>query len=65
MAIWGNEIKKGKVNDIFCSTQADVTDLPAFATKHDLKPGSTCLCIGTGQNSTVYTMNDESSWVQL
>ena len=65
MAIWGNDIKKGKANDIFCSTQADKDGLPAFAAEYDLKPGSTCLCIGTGRNSVVYAMNDESSWIQL
>lgn len=65
MAIWGNDIKTGKVNDIYCSTQSDVANLPTFATENDLKPGSTCLCIGTGQNSAVYAMKEDNSWVQL
>ena len=65
MAIWGNEIKSGRVNDIYCSNQSDVANLPEFATAHGLMPGSTCLCIGTGQNSAVYAMNENNTWIQL
>lgn len=59
MAIYGNEIKNGKVNDIFCDTASDVSDLPTFAEEHDLKPGSSCLCVG---NSSVYQMCSDGTW---
>ena len=63
MAIYGNDIKTGKVNeDIFCDASTDINDLPEFAELHDLKPGSQCLCAG---NSTVYQMLSDGTWKKL
>lgn len=59
MAIFGNNIITGKKNDIFCDSASDVSNLPAFAEQHDLKPGSTCLCI---DNSNVYAMKSNGTW---
>ena len=62
MSIYGNDIKNGRVNDINCDEVADVNDLPTFAEEHDLKPGSTCLCVG---NSSVYQMKSDGTWKML
>ena len=62
MAIYGNDIKKGKVNDIFCDSTSDVANLPAFAEEYDLKPGSSCLCV---DESTVYQMKSDKSWKDI
>lgn len=59
MAIYGDNIIKGKVNDIFCDGTEDVTDLPEFAAEWDLKPGSSCLCV---DESSVYQMKSDGSW---
>lgn len=59
MAIYGDNIIKGRVNDIFCDTASDKTDLPTFAEEHDLKPGSTCL---VKQTSDVLMMGSDGSW---
>ena len=59
MAIYGDDIKTGKVNDIFCDSASDVSDLPAFAETHKLQPGSSCLCV---DESKVYQMKSDKSW---
>ena len=59
MAIYGDDIKTGKVNDIFCDAASDISDLPAFAEEHDLRPGSSCLCV---DESVVYQMKSDNSW---
>lgn len=62
MAIYGEDIKHGKVNDINCDGTADIANLPAFAEENDLKPGSTCMCV---DEAAVYQMKSDKTWKKL
>lgn len=62
MAIYGEDIKRGKVNDINCDGSSDIQNLPTFAEEFDLKPGSTCMCV---DESAVYQMKSDGSWKKL
>lgn len=62
MAIYGDNIISGRVNDVFCDAATDITDLPDFAEEWNLKPGSTCLC---ASNSSVYQLLSDGTWKML
>lgn len=54
--------QSGKQVELRADADADVARLPQFAEDHDLKPGSTCLVIGS---SSVYMMDSTGTWRQL
>ena len=61
--IWFAEgSSQGNQAECRADAYADVADLPAFATKNHLKPGSTCLVIDT---SEVYMMDSLGNWKPL
>jgi len=61
--IWFAEgSSQGNQAECRADSQADVADLPAFAARNNLKPGSTCLVIGA---SEVYMMDSTGMWKQL
>lgn len=62
MAIYGDHIIKGDINDIYCDGTSDIPNLPAFAEEWKLKPGSSCLCV---DESTVYQMKSDKSWKDI
>lgn len=63
MAIWfKKDNHPGQEANIYADNTADVTKLAQFAKDNDLKPGSSCLVIGS---SSVYTLNSSGQWVQI
>jgi len=60
--IYGDNIIKGRANNIQCDGLSDITDLPSFAETWKLKPMSTCLC---AEDSSVYTMKSDGTWSKL
>lgn len=63
MAIFANgQNEMDGVGSLACDSSADVANLPAYARSHNLKPGSSCLCI---DNSTVYMMKSDGTWKSI
>lgn len=60
--IGGSNIVKGLVNEIYCDDATDIPNLPNFAEENDLKIGSTCLVVDTGQ---VLMMKSDYSWKEI
>ena len=48
--------------DLYADSDADVSRLQQFASDYSLKPGSSCLVIGS---SSVYLMKSDGTWSQL
>lgn len=60
--IGGSNIVKGSINEIYCDDATDIQDLADFAEEWDLKIGSTCVVVDTGQ---VLMMKSDYSWNEL
>lgn len=48
--------------ELRADSDSDIANLPQFAIDHSLKPGSSCLVIGS---SVVYMMDSTGDWKQL
>lgn len=48
-----------KVANLGCDGTTDVQDLPAYAESNNLKPGSSCYVIDTGE---LYMMKSNGTW---
>lgn len=64
MAIWFEQNSKTYdcQAELRADSSTDVSDLPDFATEHNLKPGSECLII---QSAEVYMMKSDETWKRL
>ena len=62
--IWFADESKTKSvqGELRADSSSDVADLPDFATEYDLKPGSSCLVIGTG---ALYMLDSTGTWKAL
>lgn len=55
-------IKPMNVASLACDDESDVENLPDFARDNNLKLGTTCLCIDTGE---VYAMKSDYTWKKI
>ena len=64
MAIWFADDSKtyGVQAELRADGTSDVSDLPDFATEHNLKAGSSCLVIS---NATLYMLDSNDMWKAL
>lgn len=51
-----------KIGNLACDGSADVANLPEYARSNGLKPGSSCLCIDTGD---LYMMKSTGQWKKM
>lgn len=57
--IGGANYKTGITTDFFCDDATDIANLEQFAIDNDLKIGSSCFCIDTGD---LYIMKSDRTW---
>ena len=56
------DVMPNGVGQLACDDATDLTDLPEYAQNNNLKCGSSCICIDTGQ---VFMMKSDFNWKEI